>query len=56
MCEERAEKLKSYLKQTNHKELAAWVGLIVQCSQWYPDLNAGSKEMRKLLRKDIPFV
>ena len=56
MCEERAAKLASYQEPTNRKELAAWLGITAQCGQWYPEVNSGSAEIRKLLKKDVPFL
>ena len=56
LCEERAETLRNCPEPSNRKELAAWMGLEAQCSQWFLDINAGSKEMRKLSKKEVPFV
>ena len=56
MCDERAEKLWTYPEPTNRKELAAWLGLAAQCSQWFPEINVGSREMRIFLKKYVPFL
>ena len=56
MSDERAEKLATYPEPTNRRELAAWIGLSVQCNSWFPEINQASHGMRQLLKKDQEFV